>query len=445
MQRAVVIGGSVAGLMTAKTLSPFFREVVILEKDTLNSENGLHKGVGQGPHSHVLLPSGMEILKQLLDSPELNPREYGIYPADAAEDLKWFQFGVWKKRFHSGVNMGWCHRSQFEWRVRQDLLSVDNILLNSRSRVTGLMVAEEGSHINGVRYQTGTDKKEINALEADLIIDASGRGTHTPKWLSEANITHIREDEVRAHLSYTTSRFKLPESLIKTLDWKVLAIYPEPPLTSRGGLIYPIGNGEWMATLIGINGEAAPIDMDGFMEYAQSLPQPDLYDVLQQATAVSETMNYRCPGSLWRRFDHIKPWPDNFLVIGDAVCSFNPIYGQGITMMLLDLKKLELFLKQREINPTAKHIGQLQRKISQSKLLPWLMAASPDFMHTGTTGKKPLGIGIINGYTKAVMKLAAKDEDIHQRFINAFSFLKSPAVLMTPSVIGKIIKYKLSS
>lgn len=134
MQRAVVIGGSVAGLMAAKTLSPFLRKVIVLEKDTLNNDNGLHKGVGQGPHSHVLLPSGIELLEQLFGTPTLNLREYGIYPADAADELKWFQFGVWKKRFHSGVSMGGCHRSQSEWRVRQATLLVDNIRLKTSTR-----------------------------------------------------------------------------------------------------------------------------------------------------------------------------------------------------------------------------------------------------------------------------------------------------------------------
>ena len=443
MQRAVVIGGSVAGLMTAKTLSPFFREVVILEKDTLNSENGLHKGVGQGPHSHVLLPSGMEILKQLLDSTELNPREYGIYPADAAEELKWFQFGVWKKRFHSGVNMGWCHRSQFEWRVRQDVLSVDNILLNSGARVVGLMVAEEGNRIKGVQYQAGSGKEDIKALEADLVIDASGRGTHTPKWLSEANIASVTEDEVRTQISYTTRRFRLPPSLKDSLDWKVLAIYPEPPHVKRGGMIYPLGNGEWMTTLVGFNGEIAPSDIDGYMDYAQSLPQPELYEVLKQSTPIGDPLNYRVPGSLWRRYDDSKQWPGNYAVVGDAVCSFNPIYGQGITMVLKDLQKLRALLERKESDFTPATMTHLQKQIGKGKIIPWLMAASPDFMYTGTTGNKPPGVSIMNSYIKALMKLAGKDQDIHQRFIEAFTFLKSPAVLMTPSVIGKVVGQKL--
>ncbi|WP_419832272.1 NAD(P)/FAD-dependent oxidoreductase [Endozoicomonas atrinae] len=443
MQRAVVIGGSIAGLMTAKTLSPFFREVIILEKDTLNSENGLHKGVGQGPHSHVLLPSGMEILKQLLDSPEFNPREYGIYPADAAEELKWFQFGVWKKRFHSGVNMGWCHRSQFEWRVRQDVLSVDNIQLSSTARVVGLMVAEEGNRIKGVQYQTGSGKEEIKALEADLVIDASGRGTHTPKWLSEANIASVTEDEVRTQISYTTRRFRLPPSLKDSLDWKVLAIYPEPPHVKRGGMIYPLGNGEWMTTLVGFNGEIAPSDIYGYMDYAQSLPQPELYEVLKQSTPIGDPLNYRVPGSLWRRYDDSKQWPDNYAVVGDAVCSFNPIYGQGITMVLKDLQKLRALLERKESDFTPATMTHLQKQIGKGKIIPGLMAASPDFMYTGTTGNKPPGVSIMNSYIKALMKLAGKDQDIHQRFIEAFTFLKSPTVLMTPGVIGKVVVQKL--
>ncbi|MFK0570388.1 FAD-dependent monooxygenase [Endozoicomonas sp.] len=444
MQRAIVIGGSVAGLMAAKTLSPFFKEVIILEKDPLDSDSGLHKGAGQGSHSHVLLPSGIELLEQLFGTPRFNLREYGIYPADAAEELKWFQFGVWKKRFHSGVDMGWCHRSQFEWQVRQTVISVSNIQLQTGSRVLGLVVSEDGRRIKGVHYQATLNKDATQMLEADLIIDAAGRGTHTPKWLSEASIASVTEDEVRAQISYTTRKFQIPESLTDSLDWKVLAIYPEPPNVKRGGMIYPLGNGEWMTTLVGFNGEVATLEMAGFMDYAQSLPQPDLYEVLKQGTPIGEPLNYRIPGSLWRRYDRIKQWPGNFLVVGDAVCSFNPIYGQGVTMALKDLQKLKVLLEQQETDFTPATMARLQKQIGQGKIIPWLMAASPDFMYPGTRGKKPVGISMMNSYIKTIMKLAGKDQDIHQRFIETFTFLKSPMVLMTPGIISKVIRQKLS-
>ncbi|ELT98033.1 hypothetical protein CAPTEDRAFT_205495, partial [Capitella teleta] len=259
--------------------------------------------------------------------------------------------------------MGWCHRSQFEWQVRQALLSVDNIQLKARAKVIGLMVAGEGNRVEGVHYQSSADKDGIKTLPANLIIDASGRGTHTPKWLSEANIASVKEDEVRTQISYTTRRFRLPETLIDSLDWKVLAIYPEPPHVKRGGMIYPLGNGEWMTTLVGFNGEIAPTEMEGYMDYAQSLPQPELYEILKQSTPIDEPLSYRIPGSLWRRYDHIKQWPGNFLVIGDAVCSFNPIYGQGITMALKDLQKLKTLLEQKEIDFAPATMAHLQKQI----------------------------------------------------------------------------------
>lgn len=444
MQRAVVIGGSVAGLVAAKTLSPFFKEVIVLEKDTLDNNSGLHNGVGQGPHAHVLLPSGIELLEQLFGTPELNLREYGIYPVDAAGELKWFQFGVWKKRFHSGMDMGWCHRSQFEWQVRQAVMSVDNIQLQTNTRVIGLIVSEEGKRIKGVHYQTSLNEGTPLTLEADLVIDAAGRGTHTPRWFSEACIAKVTEDEVRAQISYATRRFHFPENFTDSLDWKVLVIYPEPPHGKRGGMIYPLGNGEWITTLVGFNGEVAPLDLEGFMDYANSLQQSDLYEVLKQGTPIGEPLNYRIPGSLWRRYDRIKQWPGNFLVVGDAVCSFNPIYGQGITMALKDLQKLKLLLEQQETNFAPATMARLQKQIGQGKIIPWLMAASPDFMYTETTGKRPIGVGMMNSYIKTIMKLAGTDQDIHQRFIEAFTFLKSPVVLMTPSVIGKVILHKLA-
>ncbi|GFR59487.1 monooxygenase FAD-binding [Elysia marginata] len=170
MYRAVVIGGSVAGLMAAKAIAPYFEEVILLEKDTLNDENGLHKGVGQGAHAHVLLPSGLELLKQLLDLPLLDLEAYGVVPADTAGELKWFQFGVWKTRFHSGIDMGWCYRSLFEWRVRQAVLSVGNIRIESPARVTGLLMSSSGHHVAGVCYKIpGRENADItHKLTAEL-------------------------------------------------------------------------------------------------------------------------------------------------------------------------------------------------------------------------------------------------------------------------------------
>ncbi|GAA4652655.1 hypothetical protein GCM10023116_49390 [Kistimonas scapharcae] len=445
MQRAVVIGGSVAGLMAAKAVAPFFDEVILLEKDRLNDDNGLHKGVGHGGHAHVLLPSGLDLLKQLLDAPTLDLNAYGIVPADTASELKWFQFGVWKTRFHSGIDMGWCHRSVFERQLRQDVLSVDTIRMLSPAKVTGLLMLEQAHHVAGVCYRSpGDEESDItHTLTAELVIDASGRGTHTPRWLQDAAIGRVKEDEVSVRIAYTTRRFNLPAHVAAALDWKVLSIYAEPPYDRRGGLIYPIGGNEWMATLIGGNGEVAPMAMDGYLDFAQSLPQPDIYKVLKQAIPVGEPCSYQCPGSLWRRYDRMKQWPGHFVVIGDAVCSFNPIYGQGITAVLKDVQVLTAVLAQHINDLSAVSMLKLQKVIAKGKAVPWHLAACPDFIYPETRGKRPPCLGMTNGYIKALMKLAGRDRVAHQRFIEVFTYLKSPLVLLTPGILVKVLGQKL--
>ncbi|WP_211830250.1 FAD-dependent oxidoreductase [Kistimonas asteriae] len=445
MQRAVVIGGSVAGLVAAKAIAPFFEEVILLEKDTLNDENGLHKGVGQGAHAHVLLPSGVELLKQLLDLPSIDLEAFGLVPADTASELKWFQFGVWKTRFHSGIDMGWCYRSRFEWQVRQSVLAVDNIRIESPARVTGLFMSASGHHVAGVCYKVpGSENADItHKLAAELVIDASGRGTHTPRWLENAGIARVVQDEISVQVAYTTRRFRFPPAVSDALDWKVLSIYAEPPNDRRGGLIYPIGSNEWMATLVGGGGEVAPMALDGYLDFAQSLPQPDIYRVLKQAIPVGEPCSYRCPGSLWRRYDRMEQWPGHFVVIGDAVCSFNPIYGQGITAALKDVQALRSVLEKSTADLSASSMMQLQKMIARGKAVPWHMAACPDFIYPETRGKRPLCLGMTNGYLKALMKLAGRDRVVHQRFIEVFTYLKSPLVLLAPGIMVKVLGQKL--
>ncbi len=445
MYRAVVIGGSVAGLIAAKAIAPYFKEVVLLEKDTLNDENGLHKGVGQGGHAHVLLPSGLELLKQLLDLPTLDLEAYGIVPADTASELKWFQFGVWKTRFHSGIDMGWCYRSLFEWRVRQAVLSVGNMRIESPARVTGLLMSSSGHHVAGVSYKVPDSKNAgiSHKLTADLVIDASGRGTHAPQWLEGAGIASVEQDEIRVQVAYTTRCFSFPPGVSDALDWKVLTIYAEPPYDRRGGLIYPIGDNKWMATLVGGSGEVAPMALDGYLDFAQSLPQPDIYRLLKKAIPIDEPCRYQCPGSLWRRYDCMKKWPGHFAVIGDAVCSFNPIYGQGITAALKDVQALRSVLEKTTADLSGSSMMRLQKMIAKGKAVPWYMAACPDFIYPETRGKRPPCLGMTNGYLKALMKLAGRDRVVHQRFIEVFTYLKSPLVLLAPSIMAKVLGQKL--
>ena len=445
MTQALIIGASISGLVAAYALSPVFDTVLLLDGDDFADNSGLHKGVAQGGHAHVLLPSGIELMKQLLSEPDLDISQYGILEADAASELRWFHFDVWKSRFQSRVNLGWCNRPLFESQVRLKVLALDNVQIRSKTKVQSLEFSDNGNQVIGV--QVLSDDSET-LITADLIIDASGRGTRTPKWLKDGGYPEVREDRVQVNLSYTTRIFRFPEedSPHKQAFWKVLAIYANPPHSRRTGLLYSLDDNLWMVTLVGFHGDKAPGDLPDFLTFTQSLPRPELYQILCRAIPVGEACHYQCPGSLWRRYDLLSRWPANFLVIGDAVSSFNPVYGQGMTAAMMDVQVVKRYLERQPLPSTLEssmRIRGIQRRIGRGKWIPWLMATGSDFIYPETEGERPVGTGLINNYLTIIMKLAAEDSRVHQKFIEVFSLLKSPHILLTPDVLYKVICYRL--
>jgi 2-polyprenyl-6-methoxyphenol hydroxylase-like FAD-dependent oxidoreductase len=437
---AIVIGASIAGLLAARVLARYFRAVTVLEKDALSGGPVARRGVPQGRHAHVLLQGGQDALEMLFAGTDLDLASIGAVPTDASRDVKWFQFGVWKVRFESGILAHWCDRTRFEHHVRERVADLANVRLLPGHRVTGLMSAGGASEIIGVRVAAlGHGESE---LRADLVVAASGSGSRTPRWLEGLGYRRVREDLVEVDVGYASRVYRRPPHLLH--DWTALVIYPKPPESRRAGVLYPLDKERCLVTLIGWVGDHPPGDEAGFLDFARSLPQNDLAACLHGAEPLSPIRRHVFPASRWRRFERMARWPDNFVVVGDAVCGFNPVYGQGMTVSALDAVALARALERPGRARVPGFARRLQGQLAGNRTAPWLLAATSDFRFPEVTGSRPFGLGLLNWYIQGVLELSGEHARAHLRFIKVIGFRASPLALFHPAVALSVLRWGLA-
>jgi 2-polyprenyl-6-methoxyphenol hydroxylase and related FAD-dependent oxidoreductases len=444
-QHAIVIGGSVAGLLASQVLARHFETVTILEKDRLPETPKARRGVPQAQHSHVLLQRGCEIIAELFGASGFDFEQAGTIWTDVARDVKWYQFEVWKKRFESGSWGRWCDRTKFEHYLRTRVLSLPNVSVLEYSRVTELLIDGGRSRVLGVRIGSRARGVQTRKLQANLIVDASGRGSKAPHWLENIGFMRPREQTVEINIGYASRLYRKPPDFAH--DWTVLVIHPAPPASRRSGLLYPLNTEIWMVTLNGWCGDHPPAEEAGFLEFAKSLPADELYQCIKDAEPLSPVFTHEILSNRWRRYDRMHRFPEGFVVVGDAVCSLNPVYGQGITVSALDALMLQRSLEElRRAGQTIQTKGfarQLQRKLADNRPNAWMLAASFDFRFPETKGKRPWGIGLLNWYIKQVLQLSSVSSGIYQRFLKVLGLQKRPAALFHPAVLFEVIKWVL--
>ena len=326
---AVVIGSGVAGLVTARALAGYFRRVTIIERDRLPEEVDFRAGVPQAYHAHTLLPYGQAVLERqfpgLLD--ELRAAGAVIYD----DDRETAYFGLERKsRDNLQRNLLSGSRPLLDAILYQRVMVCDNLKVLEGYDVTGLWVDEQGQTVRGVNLRSrGTADPALTQLEAALVIDASGRNSRAPHWLESLGYAPPEEWHINAYAGYSSRIYEMPESA--TRAWKKLYISPMPPDGTRGGVILPLEGSRWHVTLIGVAKDYPPTDEAAFLEFARSLPSPELYEAIKDAVPLTRPAGYRRNENRIRRYEQLPRYLDGFLVAGDAVYSMNPVYALGMT------------------------------------------------------------------------------------------------------------------
>jgi 2-polyprenyl-6-methoxyphenol hydroxylase-like FAD-dependent oxidoreductase len=421
---AIVIGGSIAGLLAARVLADRYHQVTLLERDTFPAAGEQRRGVPQGRHTHGLLASGRQVLDQFFPGISNELIQAGAVTGDIVRDARWFNEGACLSRFTSGLQGVLVSRPLLEGVVRARVLGLANVHSRTECQVDGLTAA--GDRVTGVKLQGET-------LAADLIVDATGRGSHSPQWLEAIGFPHPQEERVEIALAYTTRWFRRHP---QDLDGDVAAIVPPTPSGKRGGVMLAQEGDRGTVTLISHFGPCAPPELPGFIEYARTLPAPYIYEVVRKAEPISEPATARFPASLRRRYEKLDRFPDGYLVFGDAISSFNPIYGQGMSVSALQAVELA-----KELDSAAGNLGKrFFARASKVIDIPWSVAVGNDLRMPEAVGPRNAGIKFVNWYMSKLHKAAHHDAVPALAFHRVANLLAPPPSVMHPRVALRVLR-----
>lgn len=434
-QPAIVLGASLAGLFTARVLSNYFDRVIVLERDPVGPAAAARKGQPQTRHLHGLLASGMEILTRYYpDLPE-TLSQHGAVLQDFAENMQWHTYGGYRQRFHMGLKSALVSRPLLEAIVREMTLARPGVTLIDECAVLGLETAPDRARVTGVRVERRGSAGPAEVLAADLVVDCTGRGSRTPQWLPALGYAAPAESEVTVNVGYATRVFRRDPADPRGREW--ILTTPAAPAQTRFGGMFPIEGDRWIVSMGGWSGDHAPMDEAGFLEYARSLPAPDIYNIISRAEPLSEIMPYKFAASLRRHYEHLTRFPEGFLVVGDAVCSFNPTYGQGMTSAAMQAAALDDLVRHR--GPAAPNLArEFFKRVAQIVDIPWQLAVGEDFRFPDTVGPKPPGVDLINRYVAQVHRATLVDPDVCRAFVQVMNLLAPPASLMAPAMMWRV-------
>ncbi len=436
-KQAVVVGAGMAGLTAARSLADFFERVIILENDALPKEATHRPGTPQSRHLHALLAGGLQALGRLFPGFEESLSQAGAVRLRMGYDDRIERPGYdpFPQR-DLGILIYGMTRPLLEFTTRKRLGEYRNIELSESCRAQQFIAAPGEATVTAVRCENSDGTSE--RLAADLVIDASGHGSLTLALLQSIGWPLPEETSIGVDIGYATALFEIPEDAPP--DWIGARTLPDYPRNKRAASILPVEGNRWILTLGGRYDEKPPADWDGFLMYAQNLRTPTVYNAIRHAKRPSEIARFGFKASCWRHFERLEKFPRALLPFGDAICRFNPIYGQGMSVAALEADVLNRLLTAQSAESdglaglAAAFFPEAERLIDT----PWWTAAIPDFSDPRTEGQRPSDLEDTFKFFAALLKLAAQDAAVHKLFIEIQNLLKPRSAYCDPELVRRV-------
>jgi 2-polyprenyl-6-methoxyphenol hydroxylase-like FAD-dependent oxidoreductase len=427
----VVIGAGTAGCLAARALRGVADRVVLLERDRLPMGPEPRAGVPQGRHAHLLQHGGRIALEALLPGLGEELLDRGAVSVRLTEDLRWLSSAGWMPQISTRKSYLSCTRPVLDWAVRQRVLAEPSVVVEDGTEVTGLLGGPHG--VTGVRVRPrgfGPERERAEReLAADLVVDASGRSSATPERLAGLGLPVPEEELVDAGIGYATRLFRRPAAGFSPSF--SLYLQAKAPESLRGGVLLPVEGDRWIVSLHAARGAEVPTDEAGFDAFTATLRDPALSEVLAKAEPEGPVRGFHPGGTIRRHYERNSV--PGLLVLGDAACTFNPVYGQGLAVAALTALAVRDALGG---SLDAGAVGRAQRAVARTTRNPWLLGTTEDARFPHTRGA-PSGrlLRLLHRYLDRVLARASHDEEVLRAFGEVMSLAAPPNRLFRPAVL----------
>ncbi|CAB3739682.1 hypothetical protein LMG27174_06578 [Paraburkholderia rhynchosiae] len=429
-EHAIVIGASMSGLLAARVLSDFYTIVTVLERDAFADADVPRKGVPQGRHTHGLLARGSAVLEEFFPgyNGEVVAQSGGLI-GDAANDVIWIGHNVRLANSASDLIGLLASRPVLEGHLRRRLMRLPNVRAVENYAVRGLATDPVHRSVTGVRaYAEGKAEETINA---DLVIDATGRGSCSAAWLEELGYHPPVKEKVEIRISYMTRTYRRRST---DLDGKHGIVVAGSAPNWRNGVMLAQESDSWIVSTGGYFGDDAPDNDEGFLAYLATLPTMEIHDVVARAEPLTDYRRYRYVSNLRRRYEKLARFPENYVVFGDAICSFNPVYGQGMTVAAEEALALQRCLRAGSNDLARRFFGAAAKIVD----IPWDIAVGNDLRHPRVKGARPLMLRFINWYIGKLHLAATDDSTLATAFLEVVNLMMPPSSLLSPAVARRV-------
>ena len=431
---AIVVGGSLGGLLAASALADTYSRVTVIDRDELPEEIVHRRAVPQGRHVHCLLPQGRVWLESLLPGIGDELVAAGAPTCDALEQLRWIVNGFELARASTGLRTILGSRPLIEGQVRRRVRALPGVelvprcealeLVAHRRRVTGVRIVRDGLS---------------QTIEADLVVCATGRAAQVPAWLDALGFPQPRHERLALDVRYASRRLRLPAG---ALGGDRMVLVGARPGHARSLALFAQENGEWLLTLAGYGAaHRPPADDAGFAGFAATVAPPDVAHAIGDAEPLGPTVTHAFPASRRWRYDRLIGFPDGLLVVGDAISSFNPLYGQGMAVAAAHAVALRECLREGE--------GALARRFFAAAWQPtedaWRLATGADLALPEVRGHRPVAVRAVNRYLRRLHAVASQDAVAAAAFTEVVTMHRRPAHLLRPALALRLVSLRLAA
>jgi 2-polyprenyl-6-methoxyphenol hydroxylase-like FAD-dependent oxidoreductase len=438
-QRAIIIGGGIGGLLSAKVLSEYYGEVLIIDKDDFPEKPQNRSGTPQDFQPHRLTPRGSIIMNRLFPGFNDDLLAQGAPPSLNKTAHLSNPYG--SQAMPNSENEATFSRALLEWVFRERVKGIPNVQIVPKQDVIGLLSNPEHTIVTGITIRDREQSRMQKTIEADLVLEASGRSSKLVTWLQNLGYTVPKPDSLKVSLGYSTRHYQIPSELSD--KWDVIRVDGDPSKNEFTGVFSIVEGNRAEVLLWGAGGHFPPTDSRDFEQTVAGLADPLIAELLQELEPLTSPRAYRINELHRQHFEQMAQWPAGLLVIGDALCNFDPIYGLGMTMVAVEVDRLEQCLMEQRTNPSPNFEHKTLKALQNAVEPAWWLNCVSDLQWSGVEyeGQPLSGIDFAQKYFRVFLEEATTKHNFEQFLLywGVNSLLISPQVMMNEQMINAVL------